>query len=440
MTEIMQKSRELLARRKQFVPNAIGIFNSSTAVSASGSIITDADGREMIDFAGGIGVVNAGHCPQPVVDAIARQAATLIHCSFNVATYELYLQLAEKLAGLFPHGEHTKVMLTNTGAESVENAIKIARQATGRSAIICYDGGFHGRTMMAMTLTSKVGYKAGCGPFAPEVYRIPFPDFYRNGNGLNLDEFSDIHLRDLQQFFQTNVPADAVAAIIIEPVQGEGGFNVVPKKYLEGLRSICDKNGILLILDEVQSGFGRTGKWAAYQHFDVEPDISTWAKSMGSGMPIGCVIGKAHIMDACKPSTIGGTYPGNPVCCAAAIATLDYMEEININLLGERVGGIVRDRFNTMKRKFSAIGDVRGLGAMMAFELVKHKDPFQPDAELCKKLISYCSENGLILISAGLHGNIIRVLSPLVIEETLLHKGLDIIEQGLAFLTKQTTS
>ncbi|MBS1934667.1 MAG: aminotransferase class III-fold pyridoxal phosphate-dependent enzyme, partial [Bacteroidetes bacterium] len=245
MLTTTKKSEKILERRKQFVPNAIGIFNPSTAVSAHGSIITDADGKEMIDFAGGIGVVNAGHCPQPVVDAIAEQAAKMIHCSFNVATYDLYMQLAEKLVSILPHGEHTKVMLTNSGAESVENAIKIARQATGRQAVICYDSAFHGRTMMAMTLTSKVGYKLGCGPFAPEVYRINFPDYYRYGNGLNLDEFSDMHLRELEDFFHTNVPAEQVAAIIIEPIQGEGGFNVVPKKYLQGLREVCDKYGIL---------------------------------------------------------------------------------------------------------------------------------------------------------------------------------------------------
>ena len=431
----MHHSTQLLERRKLFVPDAIGIFNPSTAASASGSIITDADGREMIDFAGGIGVVNAGHCPPPVVEAIARQAASLIHCSFNVATYDLYMQLAEKLVSLLPHGEHTKVMLTNSGAESVENAIKIARQATGRPAIIAYNNAFHGRTMMAMTLTSKVGYKLGCGPFAPETYRLPFPDYYRYGGGFNLDEFSDYHLRELEDFFNVQVPAQQVAAIIMEPVQGEGGFNVVPRKYLAGLRQLCDKYGILLILDEVQSGFGRTGKWAAYQHYDVIPDLSVWAKSMGSGMPIGAVLGKAAIMDACKPSTIGGTYPGNPVCCAASLATLNYMEEIDINALGRQVGNIVRGRFESFRQKFPAIGDVRGLGAMMAFELVRDKDPFQPDTALCKKLISWCADQGLILISAGVHGNVIRVLSPLVIEPALLEKGLDIIEAGLTKLT-----
>lgn len=431
----MEESKKILERRKQFVPNAIGIFNPSTAVSAKGALITDADGKEMIDFAGGIGVVNAGHCPEPVVKAIAEQAAKMIHCSFNVASYDLYMQLAEKLVELLPHGEHTKVMLTNSGAESVENAIKIARQATGRQAIICYSHAFHGRTMMAMTLTSKVGYKLGCGPFAPEVYRILFPDYYHYGNGLSLDDFSDKQLMELENFFHTNVPAQEVAAIILEPVQGEGGFNVVPQKYLKGLRELCDKYGILLILDEVQSGFGRTGKWAAYQYYDVVPDISTWAKSMGSGMPIGAVIGKANIMDACKPSTIGGTYPGNPVCCAASLATLNYMEEIDINALGNKVGAVVRKRFDDFKQQFSCIGDVRGLGAMMAFELVKNNDPFQPDAELCKKLISYCASQGLIVISAGVNGNCIRVLSPLVIEEELLNKGLDIIEAGLKELT-----
>lgn len=431
----MSNAADILNRRKQFVPNAVGIFNPSTAVSANGAFITDADGNVMIDFAGGIGVVNAGHCPAPVVKAIQEQAEKMIHCSFNVATYDLYMQLAERLVELFPHGDNTKVMLTNSGAESIENAIKIARQATGRQAIICYDNAFHGRTMMAMTLTSKVGYKLGCGPFAPEVYRIGYPDYYRFGNAMPLDDFSDSYIRELESFFQTNVPATEVAAIILEPVQGEGGFNVIPGRYLKAIRDICTQYGILLILDEVQSGFGRTGKWAAYQHYDVIPDLSTWAKSMGSGMPIGCVIGKAEIMDACKPSTIGGTYSGNPVCCAAAIATIDYMKAININALGARVGEITRNRFIGMKSKYACIGDVRGLGAMLAFELVKNNDPFQPDGELCKKLIAYCAANGLIVISAGVNGNIIRVLSPLVIEEALLHKGLDIIETGLQQLT-----
>ncbi|MEY4903113.1 MAG: hypothetical protein RLZZ292_928 [Bacteroidota bacterium] len=430
----MSKTAELYERRKKFVPNGLGIFNPSSAVSAKGAIVTDADGQELIDFAGGIGVLNAGHCPKPVVKAIQEQAAKLIHSCFNVAIYDVYLELAEKLATLFPHGEGedgTKVMLVNTGAEAVENAIKIARQATGRQAIICYGGAFHGRSMMAMTLTSKVGYKAGCGPFAPEVYRIPFPYYSQahKAQKISEDTFVETQLDELQRTFSSQVAANQVAAIIVETVQGEGGFYVLPKKYLEGLRKVCDQHGIMLILDEVQSGFGRTGKWAAYQHFGVTPDISTWAKSMGSGMPIGCVIGKTSVMDAINAGTIGGTYSGNPVCAAASLATIKYMEEIDINAKGEKVGKIVRRRFEALKKLFpNHVGEVRGLGAMLAFDLLNNG---APDADLTKKVMGYCANNGLILISAGTYGNVIRVLSPLVITEKELNKGLDILEAAL---------
>jgi 4-aminobutyrate aminotransferase / (S)-3-amino-2-methylpropionate transaminase / 5-aminovalerate transaminase len=427
----MSKVEELIARRKAVVPQGVGIFNPATAISAKGATIIDADGNALIDFAGGIGVLNAGHCPEPVVRAIQEQAEKLIHACFHVATYEPYLELCEKLVDLFPHGDHTKVMLTNTGAESVENAIKIARQATGRQAIICYTEAFHGRSLMALSLTSKTAYKTDCGPFAPEVYRLPFPNHYKYGNGMEMDAFVEQELHRLRQAFSSMVAADQVAAIIIEPVQGEGGFNVVPKKYLQGLRQICDEHGILLIIDEVQSGFGRTGKWAAYQHYDVTPDLSTWAKSMGSGMPIGCVIGKAEIMDAAKPATIGGTYLGNPVCCAAAIATIQYMEDVNINQKGEEVGKIVRKRFENLQKRTKSIGDVRGLGAMLAFEMVKPDNPAQPDTDLAGKLIQACYKRGVILISAGTYKNCIRVLSPLVIDEDVLNRGLDIIEEEL---------
>ncbi|MDX1666105.1 MAG: aspartate aminotransferase family protein [Saprospiraceae bacterium] len=422
------KSKELLQRRKSVVADGVGIFNNATAESANGAIVTDADGREMIDFAGGIGVVNAGHCPEPVVEAIIAQARKSIHTSFNVTTYELYLDLCEKLVEIFPHGGPTKAMLVSTGAEAVENAVKIARQATGRSGLLCYTDAFHGRTMMAMSLTSKVAYKKGCGPFAPEVYRIPFPNIYRYGEGLEEDAFANRELKRLEEYFKNVVHPEDLAAIIIELVQGEGGFNVAPKKYVEGLRQICDRYGIMLIFDEVQSGFCRTGEWAAYHHYGVLPDISTWAKSMGSGMPIGCVIGRAEVMDAAGPSTIGGTYIGNPVSCAASLATIKFMEENDLNSRGKRIGTIIRDRFEEMKEKYSVIGDVRGLGAMMAMEFVKNDDPQQPDAELCKQIMQGCGKNGLIIISAGTHNNIIRVLSPLVITDEQLRRGLDILE------------
>lgn len=419
------------------MPNALTIIHPSTVSEAKGAIITDADGNPLIDFAGGIGVLNAGHCPPKVVKAIQEQAAKFIHTCFGVSAYEIYLDLAEKLIGLFPHGEATKVMLTNSGAESVENAIKIARQATGRPAIICYTGAFHGRTLMATTLTSKVGYKMGVGPFAPEVYRAEFPDYAHDANGRSEDEFADHHLKKLNEFFHYYVPEKNVAAIIIECVQGEGGFNVVPKKYLQGLRKVCDENGIMLVIDEVQTGFCRTGKWAAHHNFDITTDISTYAKSMASGMPIGAVIGKQSVMDGINPGTIGGTFLGNPVCCAAAVATIDYMTEIDLNEKGKRVGEIVRSRFEELKKKFPQhITDVRGLGAMMAFELSHDGEIQKPNEELAKKLIQRCYENGLIIISAGVNANIIRVLSPLVIEEEDLMRGLYIIEDSLKELTK----
>lgn len=425
------KSEALIARRKATVANGVGIFNTATIDSATGATITDVDGNELIDFAGGIGVVNAGHCPEPVVDAIIAQAKKYIHPSFNVVTYEPYVALCEKLAEILPHGEATKSMLVSTGAEAVENAIKIARQATKRQAVLCFTGAFHGRTMMAMTLTSKIDYKINCGPYAPEVYRLPFPNYYRYGAQLTEEQFVQRELKRLWEASKNVIDPNNVAAIIIEPVQGEGGFNPAPKAYLEGLREYCDKYGIVLIFDEVQSGFGRTGKWAAYEHYGVTPDISTWAKSLGSGMPIAAVMGKAHIMDAAQPGTIGGTYIGNALSCAAALATIKFMEDNDLNARGAAVGNIIRQRFEKMKSKHSCIGDVRGLGAMMALEFVNNNDPQDPDSETCGKLVTACSERGLILLSAGTHKNIVRVLSPLVISDELLHRGLDMMEEEL---------
>ncbi|HCW07331.1 MAG TPA: 4-aminobutyrate--2-oxoglutarate transaminase [Cytophagales bacterium] len=435
----MKKSQQLIERRNAIVPEGMGMFSPLTIESGEGALIKDVDGKKYIDFAGGIGVLNAGHCPKPVVDAIIEQTKKLVHACFPVAIYEPYVQLCEELAALFPHGEKTKVMLTNSGAEAVENAIKIARQATGKQGIICFTGGFHGRTLLGMTLTSKVGYKIGCGPFAPEVYRFPFPDYYQRNDGLSLDEFIDRELEAFETYLHNMVDVSQVAAVILELVQGEGGFVVAPKKYVQGLQALCKAKGILLIIDEVQTGFGRTGQWAAYQHYDIVPDISTWAKSMGSGMPIGAVIGRAEIMDKTTKGTLGGTYPGNPVACAASLATIQYMKEIDINKKGEEVGKAVKNYFDELKKDCAAIGEVRGLGAMVAFELVKNGDPHQPDGELCKKLMAACAENGLLIISAGVNGNVIRVLSPLVIERADLIKGLEIIRTQLLKLTSTQT-
>ena len=429
MTAEITKSQELFERRKNAVANGVGIFNTATARNAKGAIITNEDGEELIDFAGGIGVVNAGHCPEPVVAAIREQAGKYLHTSFNVTTYEPYVELCEQLAEILPHGEKTKSLLICTGAEAVENAIKIARMATKRQGVLCFTDAYHGRTMMAMTLTSKINYKIDCGPFAPEVYRLPFPNYYRYGQGKSLDEFVEQELKRLHESGHTLVMPGSLAAIILEPIQGEGGFNAVPQKYLEGLRAYCDQHGIMLILDEIQSGFARTGNWASWQEYGVTPDLSTYAKSMGSGMPIAAVVGRAEVMDAAGPATIGGTYIGNPICCAAALATIKYMKEIDLNARAVHLGKLFMARFEKLQKEVPAIGDVRGFGAMNALEFVKNNDPTQPDGELCLQIVSACAERGLILLSAGTFKNIIRVLSPLVITDEQFSRGLDILEE-----------
>ncbi|MDZ4713949.1 MAG: aspartate aminotransferase family protein [Cytophagales bacterium] len=433
----MKKSEKLIARRNAIVPAGLGMFTPLTIESGKGALFRDVDGKEYIDFAGGIGVLNAGHCPPPVIKAIEKQAKKLMHVCFPVAVYEPYVELCETLAALLPHGKSTKVMLTNSGVEAVENAIKIARQATGRPGVICFAGGFHGRTLLGMTLTTKAAYKTGCGPFAPEVYRLPFPNHYQRGQGLSLSEYVKKELDAFDDFLYTEVEGRKVAAIILELVQGEGGFVIAPKEFVRGLHERCKKHGILLIFDEVQTGFGRTGKWAAYGHYDVVPDISTWAKSLGSGLPIGAVIGKAEVMDKTSKGTLGGTYLGNPVACASALATIKYMKKINLNSRGVTVGKTVLTFFKKLQRECPAIGDVRGLGAMVALELVKDGDPDKPDAELCNKLTHACALNGLLIISAGLSGNVIRVLSPLTITPAQLQKGLQILRTQLLRLTNQ---
>lgn len=435
MINEISKSVELFERRKDAVANGIGVFNTATVSHAKGAIVTEVDGRELIDFAGGIGVVNAGHCPEPVVEAIREQAGKYIHTSFNVVTYEPYIQLCEELIEILPHGSKTKAMLVSTGAEAVENAIKIARQATKKQGVLCFSDAYHGRTMMAMSLTSKVSYKVDCGPFAPEVYRLPFPNFYRKGNGRSMEEFVQDELRLLNESKYNLVDIDNLAAVILEPIQGEGGFNPIPKEYLEGLRRFCDEHGVVLIMDEVQSGFCRTGHWSSWQYYGVTPDISTYAKSMGSGLPIAAVVGKAEIMDSAAIGSIGGTYIGSPISCAASLATIQYMKDINLNKKAVEIGDIIYSRLNKLKDECPVIGDVRGVGAMVGMEFVKNKNPKTPDSEICKKIVAACYEEGLIVLSAGSFKNIIRILSPLVITLDELDKGLTILETQIRRLT-----
>ncbi|MEZ6152616.1 MAG: aspartate aminotransferase family protein [Pirellulaceae bacterium] len=426
----MSSNADLIARRLAVTPRGISMVTPLVATSASGACLTDASGREVIDFVGGIGVMNVGHCQPTVIEAIVDQANRLLHTCFQVATYEPYVALCEKLAELLPHGEHTKAMLVNSGAEAVENAIKIARQATNRSAVICYTEGFHGRTMMAMSLTSKFGYKIGCGPYAPEVYRLPFPNFYRYGDGLSEAIFVERELDRFRESLLNTVAAEQVAAVILEPVQGEGGFVPAPREYLRGLRKICDENGILLILDEVQSGFCRTGRWAAYEHYGVLPDISVWAKSMGGGLPIGAVVGRAEFMDAARLGTIGGTYGGNPVACAASLATIKLMEDLHLNERATAIGEVVNSRLRDLQKRFPQhVGDIRGLGAMVGMEFNYHGDPHQPATELTARILSACVARGLLILGAGIHGNVIRFLMPLVITDRQLNQGLDILTE-----------
>lgn len=429
----MNNTDRLYERRKKSVPNALGIFNPSSIQSAKGAIIIDADGRELIDFAGGIGVNNAGHGVPEIIEAIQKQAEKFIHASFNVSIYEQYLDLTEKLCELLPHGEGTKAMLTLSGAESVENAIKIARAVTGKAGVICFNGSFHGRTMMAMTLTSNVKYKEGAGPYAPEVYRLDFPYYgpKEQEQYPNEQDFANYHIDKLKKFFSSYVSASQTAAIIMELVQGEGGFTVASKPYIAKLREICTENNILLIFDEVQSGFGRTAKWAAFENYGVTPDLSTWAKSMGGGMPIGAVIGKQRIMDAVKPGLIGGTYLGNPLSCVASLASINYMQKNDINAAGEKVGKMVREKFNQLQGMYPKnISDVRGLGAMLAIEFVNPETKVA-DGDIAKAIVNKCLEKGLIIITSGTYGNCIRILSPLFIEDEVLEKGLMILEETI---------
>lgn len=433
----MNNTDKLYERRKRSVPNALGIFNPSSIQTAKGAIIIDADGRELIDFAGGIGVNNAGHGVREIIEAIQKQAEKFIHASFNVSVYEQYLDLTEKLCELLPHGDSTKAMLTLSGAESVENAIKIARAVTGKSGIICYDGSFHGRTMMAMTLTSNVKYKEGAGPYAPEVYRLEYP-YYKPSMIARMteEEFDDLMIMKLHKTFSSTVSVTQTAAIIMELVQGEGGFTVASKKYVQYLRKFCTENNIFLIFDEVQSGFGRTGKWAAFEHYGIIPDLSTWAKSMGGGMPIGAVIGKQEIMDAVKPGLIGGTYLGNPLSCVASLASINYMQKNNINAAGEKVGKIVLEKFNQLQALYPKnITDVRGLGAMLAIEF-SNPNTALPDGDTTKAIVNKCLEKGLIIITSGTYGNCIRILSPLFIEDKILEKGLSILEETIKEILK----
>src|SRR6266567_2721177 len=403
-----EKSRALLARRQEFVARGVSSAMNVFAARADGAIIEDVDGNRYIDFAGGIGAMNAGHARPEVTRAIAEQAAKFTHTCFSVMMYEPYIELAERIVKLTPGEFPKKAIFFNSGAEAVENAVKIARYATGRPAIITFDNAFHGRTLMTMTMTSKVvPYKYRFGPYAPEVYRAPFPYPYRMN--MTPQQSIDYCIQELERMFGGEVAPDQVAAIIVEPVQGEGGFMVAPPGFLHALKTVCEKHNILFVADEIQSGFCRTGRMFAVEHDGVEPDLVIIAKSMGAGMPISGVVGRAEIMDAPPPGTLGGTYSGNPVACAAALAVLDLYEQEDLAARSREIGHLVTERFLNLQDTYSMVGDVRGLGGMVAMELVKDRTTKEPDSHAASDILAAAHNRGLVLIKAGMYDNVLRV-------------------------------
>ncbi|MDM5426344.1 4-aminobutyrate--2-oxoglutarate transaminase [Bacillus mycoides] len=431
------KSSILHERRKNAVPEGPYNITELYVQSAKGAIITDVDGNELIDFAGGIGMQNVGHCHPKVVKAIQDQVESSIHSCFHVAPYESYIALAERLNELTPGDFKKKTMFANSGAEAVENAVKIARKATGRSAIVSFERAYHGRTLLTMSLTSKVKpYKHGFGPFVSEVYKLPYPYYYRAEEGLTPEEVDAQILAYFERFMLEEVASDNIAAIILEPLQGEGGFIVPTTTFMQGVRNICDKYGIIMIADEIQTGFARTGSLFAMDHFGVAPDLMTFSKSIAAGMPLSAITGRVDLMDAPGPGQLGGTFSGSPAACAAALAVLDVIEEENLVKRAVEIGERMMEVFNSWKDKYELIGDVRGLGAMTAIELVKNKETKEPAAEEVKAIMKETHSKGVITISAGIYSNVLRFLPPLVITDEQLEEGLTILEAAIAKLSK----
>ncbi len=431
-------NEELKEARDQHVPR--GPFNVTNlfAAKAKNAIITDVEGRDYIDFASGIGVMAVGHCHPKVVAVVQDQATKFSHTCFHVVMYEGYIELAKKMNAAAPGASQKKTMFANSGAEAIENAVKIARYSTGRDAVVAFEDAFHGRTLMTMTLTSKtMPYKKGFGPFAPEVYRLPYAYCYRCPLDLAYPACGVACADLLEDAFKNYVEAGSVAAVLAEPVLGEGGFVAPPKEYFPKIKAICEKHGILFIADEVQSGFGRTGKLFAIEHWGVEPDIMATAKALAAGYPLSAITGRADVMDAPHPGGLGGTYGGNPTACRAALAVFEIIEEENLLDRAVVVGDRVRSAFNRLAEDLEVIGDVRGPGAMVCMELVTDRAAKTPAPDLTKALVARAAEKGVIMISAGTHGNVIRALMPLTIELDTLERGLAIVAESLTEVTKE---
>ena len=432
------RSQALMKRRDAAVVRAAYHATPVFVAKGEGAVIEDVDGNRMIDFAGGIGCLNTGHRAPAVVDAVRRQVDRFLHTSFNVLPYESYIAICEKLNAIAPGKGPKKTLLVSTGAEATENAVKIARAYTRRPAIIAFEDAFHGRTYMAMAMTSKTHpYKAGFEPFPAEVYRIPYAYCYRCSYSLKYPSCEMFCAKHIEDTFKRMVSAESVAAVIVEPILGEGGFVTPPPEFFPTLTEICRRHGILVIADEVQTGFARTGAMFSCERLGLDPDLVAMAKSMTGGLPMGAVTGRADIMDVSAPGQLGGTFGGNPLACEAALAVLETIEKQNLcaraNVLGDRF----RKRAAKWQAKWELIGDVRGLGAMQALELVRSKATREPADEETKQVSQYCYEHGLVLITAGSYGNVIRLLMPLVVTDAQMDEAMDVLESGLAAVAEK---
>ena len=420
------KNKDLMARRQAALPRGVGQSHEVFIARGENAEIWDVEGKRYVDFAGGIAVLNTGHRHPAIIAAVKAQLDLYTHTCFQVLAYEPYVELAERINAMAPGDFAKKTLFLTTGSEAVENAIKIARSFTKRAAVIAFTSGYHGRTLLTLGLTGKVApYKTGFGPFPAEIFHAQFPDAL---HGVSVDD----SIASIEMIFKNDVEASRVAAIIVEPVQGEGGFNVAPPEFLQRLRTLCDQHGILMIADEIQTGAGRTGTWFAMEQSGVAPDMITMAKSMAGGFPISAVVGRAEVMDAPAPGGLGGTYAGSPLSCAAALAVLDVFEKENLLARSRQLGAYLVANLKALAAHNPCIADVRGLGAMVAIELCKGGDLKQPDADMAKRLCAAATERGLILLSCGTYGNVIRILVPLTASDAIVDEGLAIIAASLA--------
>lgn len=426
---ITTKTEELVAKRKKFV--AQGVSNGCLAIAkeAKSATIIDIEGKEWIDFAAAIGTLNVGHSHPKIVDVVKQQAEKFLHPGFNVILYESYIKLAEKLVEIAPGDFEKQAIFFNSGAEAVENAVKIARKYTKKQGVVVFNNGYHGRTNLTMGMTSKVKpYKFEFGPFAPEIYKVPYPYLYQKPNDLSEEAYVDFVIEEFKCFFISTVAPEMVACVVMEPVQGEGGFIIPPKKFVQAVAKFCQENNIVFVADEIQTGFARTGSLFAMEQFDVVPDLMTVSKSLAAGLPLSGVVGRKEIMEVSTPGELGGTYAGNPLACEAALAVIEIVEEEKLTDRAEWLGAKIETHLQKYVTSYEEVGNIRRLGAMVAVELVTDRTTKAPNKEATAAIAKFANENGLLLLTAGIKGNVIRFLPPLVIKEDELQKGLAILD------------